>query len=176
MDLSRNFLNCVDISVIAEALDGNKSLQKLSFDSNSFTRNGLKLLSEILLKKHTCSLNHLSFSHNDLCGSRDLNTFNPESVITLATSLSDDKNRHLKYLDLNFCDIGARSTRKIMESLKYNDYLLVLDISNCNITELGGISIGNALPFIKYLKVLQIKNNSIGPTGSKVRQHYSCSY
>ena len=170
MDLSRNFLSCVDLSLIAAALDDNKSLEKLLFDKNSLSGSGLKLLSQMLLKKRTCSLNHLSLSHNALCGSRDLNSFNPENVIALANSLSDNENRSLQYLDLNFCDIGARSTKKIMESLKYNDRLQVLDISNCNITELGGISIGNALPSIKYLKVLQIKNNSIGPIGSKVKQ------
>ena len=154
--------------MISFSLNENTSLKKLLLDNNNLSGSGLKEMSSKLLNKHTCHLNHLSLANNYLCGSRNLNKFNPECIIMLADSLADNKNRSIKYLDLNYCDIGARSAKKLMESLKYNDSLIVLDISNCNITELGGVAVGNALPLINHLKILQVANNSIGPTGCKV--------
>lgn len=108
-----------------------------------------------------------------LCGSRDHETFNPESVIKLSLALCDDSNRNLTQLDLSNCDIGARSAKKLFEVLKYNDSITVLDLSNCNISAIGSVAVGEALPHIRNLKVLHLKENCIGPSGCEVTRTHA---
>lgn len=130
------------------------------------------MLSEKIIDSRSCPLVHLCLRQNMLCGSRDHETFNPEPVIRLSLAISDDSNRNLTHLDLSDCDVGARSAKKLMEALKYNDSITVLDLSNCNISALGSVAVGDALPSIKNLKILHLKENCIGPVGCTVSEAF----
>ena len=168
LNLSGNGIEGIDFGCIAQITRSSK-LKNLILGQNRIEGSGLKGFAAIILSSHECPLTHLSLRQNALCGSRSLKTFDPEPVILIARSLSDDSNRTLTSLDLSCCDIGARAAEKLMEAMKYNDTITALDISNCNITSMGGVAVGDALPFVKQLQILHLKENCLGAVGCKVR-------
>ena len=86
-----------------------------------------------LLNHNLCQLKYLNLEGNILCGNRVLGNFSPEPIFLLAQSLQN-KNRSLKTLILNHCDIGARSTDRLMDASIHNPILNNLQIKNCNIS------------------------------------------
>ena len=171
IDLSSNKINDEDFKNITFAIKNSK-LKSLFLGLTKVQGDSLSAFSERLLSSRTCPLTHLCLKRNVLCGKRSGEDFNPESVVMVANALLES-NRNLKYLNLSHCDIGARSGRKLMESVKYNDSLLVLDMGSCNISSIGGAAVAQALPFMKNLRSLNIRDNAIGPVGSNVSTQYS---
>lgn len=172
--MSGNEIEAIDFSLITQIVRSSK-LKNLIFGQNHIDGYSLLGYADRILTDDS-PLTHLSLRQNALCGSRRDKTFDPEPMIQIASSISDDKNRSLTSLDLSCCDIGARATDSLMEAMKYNDTITALDISNCNITSTGGIAVGNALPFINNLKILQLSENYIGASGCKVTQKTFHSY
>lgn len=175
LNLSGNGIEGIDFGCIAQITRSSR-LKNLILGQNRIEGSGLKCFAAMILSSHECPLTHLSLRQNALCGSRSLKTFDPEPVIQIARSLSDDANRTLTSLDLSCCDIGARAAEKLMEAMKYNDTITALDISNCNITSMGGVAVGDALPFVKNLQILHLKENCLGAVGCKVRSTSFLSY
>jgi len=79
---------------------------------------------------------HLDISRNEVCGSRSSHTFDPETFMKICSILRT-LNSSITCLNLSKCDIGARSTRHLMEALKENRGVRTLILDECNCSEEG---------------------------------------
>jgi hypothetical protein len=122
-----------------------------------------------LLAAADCKLAKLDLSCNELCGSRKDHTFSPANLITFSETLQTT-NRSLAHLDLSYCDIGARSTKALMDALVENEMVHTVLLNMCNISELGATHIGTALPKLKGLKTLALQECNVGPMGCVVSE------
>ena len=108
--MSGNGIEGIDFGCIAQITRSSK-LKNLILGQNRIEGSGLKCIAAVILSSHECPLTHLSLRQNALCGSRSLKTFDPEPVIQIARSLSDEKIMVL----ILFIDLYA-----ITESAWYN--------------------------------------------------------
>ena len=81
-------------------------------------------------------LKTLDISKNELCGKRVEQTFSPEHVFSLCDVLKS-RNSTITCLNFSKCDIGARSTRHLMEALKVNKVISTVIMDDCNCSEEG---------------------------------------
>jgi hypothetical protein len=89
-----------------------------------------------------------------MCGSRSSHSFDPQPVINLVENLVECKS--LTSLVLSRSDIGARSSKRVMDTLKLNPLLTSVELNRCNISEQGACHIGEALPDLHHLHTLLI--------------------
>jgi len=180
--------------LVADALGVNRSLTALDISGNDIQVSGLKCILDVLPANGTITsfiaahnsiddgiqslrtpaawglnktrLTYFSAARNPICGRRSTQTFEPAAIIALAECL-EKANCKIETLVLSHCDIGARSTKRLLEMLQVNLTLHTLEINECNINEQGGIHVGELLPEVVGLKILLMNNCLIGPYGAE---------
>ena len=171
LDLSDNVLSGEFIKKIFTT-DGSKCSPLVS-TLKSFRMSNVQLRKDstqdvvLALSDPNVKLMHLDISVNPLCGIRTEHSFDPIHILSLGIQLRAT-NRSLTALNLSNSDIGARSTKRLMEALFDNEQLHTLILDGCNCSEEGCTHIGNALPDINHLKYLSINNCFAGAIGGQM--------
>jgi Ran GTPase-activating protein (RanGAP) involved in mRNA processing and transport len=118
----------------------------------------------------------LNLSGNDsICGSRLLETFNPQPIFRLSESLRNTA-AILKKLDLSWNDIGARAADHLMVTLQMNQLLETLVLKRSHVGALGAEQISSALPNMAGLRWLDISDCNLGSDGLMVFLYYNSSH
>lgn len=163
LDLSNNTIEDTGAITLSNCLRTNSTLKTLNLAYNKI-RNHAPVALGTSLTTGARGLQRLDLSGNPTCGRRAEQTFDPTPIINFAEKLKTCTSS-LQELILSHSDIGARSSKKLMESLKFNVFLHTLEIDNCNVSEQGAQHIGEALPDLQALKRLTMSSCNIGPAG-----------
>lgn len=166
MDVSENSIGCTGLQSLQLALLHSETLLSLRLAQNGILSRGPVIVGGCL-SSSVCALQHLDLSANIMCGKRSDSTFDPKPILYLGEVLMTS-NRALTSLDLSRSDIGARSTKRLMEALLQNTVLHTVNLYGCNISEEGANHVAEAMPDLKGLRNLNIGNCGIGPLGCQV--------
>ncbi|CAF3017552.1 unnamed protein product [Rotaria sp. Silwood2] len=166
LNLWGNKFTYESISILADVLDGNKTLRELDLSYNHISDTGVQMISTIL-SSNNCVLQDIDLSSNDIT---------EKGAIYLANMLK--KNQTLKALALNNNNINDNGLKALVDALANdNTKLKQLKLeSNRRITR-GGIDyIFHSLKDNKNLKEFYVKNCNILDQELKMLQQKAITF
>jgi hypothetical protein len=153
--LNRNSITSVGVSIIAEALNRNTTLEKLVLSDNNVGDMGIHFLTNVL-SLNNCSLWQLylgSTGISDVGVEHLANMLKSNSILShlflnrnhisnqgieVLTSILIHHNNTLQRIDLDENKLVSDACVDILlETLKFNSSLSILDMCNCNLSENG---------------------------------------
>lgn len=165
LDLSDNLLKDSGVEIfLLRSRWPNSALRRLRLQRVGMSIEGT-LAVAFKLQSPECRLLEIDISSNmNICGSRLHMTFDPQPVIEIAETLKNF-GTSLGSLDLSHNDIGARATRKLMETALVCTSLHSLNLRGCHLSEHGAANLAEALPNLKGLRWLNVSSCLFGPIG-----------
>ena len=155
LDLSKEYIDHKQASLLANALQHNQSLTNLDLRNNKVSETGAKALANALL--HNQSLTFLNLWKNQV---------GEAGATALANALLH--NQSLSNLDLSFNQVGEAGTTALANTLQHNQSLTKLDLSSNQVGKAGTTALAKALQHNQSLTKLDLRNNKVGETGARV--------
>ncbi|CAG5119929.1 unnamed protein product, partial [Candidula unifasciata] len=141
-----------DISIIAKALEENRTIHSLDVRLNHIGEKGAVAVADLLLKTKSLRLLNLSSTNMDLQSIQN---------IVCATAA----NKCLTDLDLSFLDVGDECSECLRDMLRANSNLQKLRLRSNNLTWSGCYVIAEGLSRNLCLNVLDLSRNTVGDEG-----------
>jgi Ran GTPase-activating protein (RanGAP) involved in mRNA processing and transport len=137
---------------MAQALQGNTKLTRLSLAGNKIGQVGMTALAQSLI--HNSSLRSLCLSDNEL---------GDDEAVAMSYALN--QNMGLVKLDLSRNNIGIVGASALSKSLVLNPTLTILELGRNKIGPTGACDIAESLKLNPTLTTLDLHFNEIGDTG-----------
>ncbi|WOH13591.1 hypothetical protein DCAR_0833101 [Daucus carota subsp. sativus] len=153
VNLSGGDLGDAGLSILAESLVDNQSLEELNLSSNGITVTGLKALDGVL--QSNVVLKTLNLSGNPI---------GEEGAKCLCELLAN--NTGIKKLQLNDARIGNEGAKAISEMLIRNSSLQILELDNNLIDDVGFSELARSLIGNETLHTMYLNRNYSGALGA----------